>query len=352
VGAADKVYEWITRAPKDTAPADGGGLQPSTCRGALEVRHVTFAYPQRPDRLVLRGLSLKVDPGHVLALCGPSGGGKSSVMALLQNWYEPSAGDVFLDGVRTRNLSRAWFHRQVALVAQEPVLYARTIRENVLMGLGVNAKVPSSEVAKQTAAQRRRRLKQQQQQRQQRWDDAEAAAAAAGGCGLEHHLPSSGGFDVEEACRLANAHDFIAALPEGYDTEVGERGAQLSGGQRQRIAIARALVRRPRVLLLDEATSALDAESEFQVQTAIDGMLSRGDMTVVIIAHRLSTIRAAHTIAVVAGGQVIESGSHAALLAKGGAYAKLAARQLGTMNDDGSAADGNTSSSGREDTQG
>jgi len=296
------------------------------CRGALEVRQVVFAYPQRPDRTVLHHLSLQVSPGQVLALCGPSGGGKSSVMALLQNWYEPNHGDVFLDGVRTRDLNRAWFHRQVALVAQEPMLYARTIRENVLMGLGVNSEVPNPTAAsKQTAAQRRRRLRQQQQQQQQQQQYCSSAAST----GKEW----AGGFDVEEACRLANAHDFICALPEGYDTEVGERGTQLSGGQRQRIAIARALVRKPRVLLLDEATSALDAESEYQVQAAIDGMLARGDMTVVIIAHRLSTIRAAHTIAVVDGGQVIESGSHADLFARGGAYSKLATRQLAPMEE-------------------
>lgn len=229
--------------------------------------------------------------------------------------YEPTSGDVFLDGVRTRDLDRAWFHLNVAMVAQEPILYARTIRENVLMGLGVNPADPAEPLHEQSAAQRRRHLKQQQQRR-------------------DGTLAGSGGYDVEEACRLANAHGFISALPEGYDTDVGERGTQLSGGQRQRIAIARALVRRPRVLLLDEATSALDAESEFQVQTAIDGMMARGDMTVVIIAHRLSTIRAAHTIAVVGGGKVLESGSHTELVARGGAYAKLAARQLGTLEED------------------
>jgi len=333
VGAADKVYEWITRTPKESTPPEGEGLQPLQCRGALEVRQVVFAYPQRPDRTVLHHLSVKVNPGQVLALCGPSGGGKSSVMALLQNWYEPNQGDVFLDGVRTRDLNRAWFHRQVALVAQEPMLYARTIRENVLMGLGVNSEVPNPTAAsKQTAAQRRRRLRQQQQQQH-------SSAASVG-------KEWAGGFDVEEACRLANAHDFITSLPEGYDTEVGERGTQLSGGQRQRIAIARALVRKPRVLLLDEATSALDAESEYQVQAAIDGMLARGDMTVVIIAHRLSTIRAAHTIAVVDGGQVIESGSHADLFARGGAYSKLANRQLTPMEEEAAPEPGSSQSSG------
>mmetsp|Transcript_40060 Transcript_40060/g.51603 ORF Transcript_40060/g.51603 Transcript_40060/m.51603 type:complete len:187 (-) Transcript_40060:234-794(-) len=178
----------------------------------------------------------------------------------------------------------------VAMVAQEPVLYARTIYENIVMGLGPTDSEPELDKAE---------------------------------------LPSLA--DVMDACKLANAHQFIAAMPDGYHTQVGERGAMLSGGQRQRIAIARALVRKPKVLLLDEATSALDAESEFQVQTAIDGMMSRGDMTVIIIAHRLSTIRRADTIVVVGAGQVLEMGNHESLIDKDGHYSSLAKRQMGAL---------------------
>lgn len=291
VGAADKVFEWVNRESKSTMPVQGQGLVPKTCSGEIHIDNVTFTYPQRPDRVILKGLSLKVSSGQVLALCGESGGGKSSVMALLQNWYEPDSGDIYLDGIRTRDLNQCWFHRVVAMVAQEPVLYARTIYENIIMGLESYGVEPDLDKAQ---------------------------------------VPSLE--DVQEACKLANAHGFISAMPDGYQTQVGERGAMLSGGQRQRIAIARALVRKPKVLLLDEATSALDAESEFQVQTAIDGMMSRGDMTVVIIAHRLSTIRRADTIVVVGGGEVLEMGSHEELIEKeGGHYSSLALRQMGNL---------------------
>jgi len=301
VGAADKVYEWIKRPSKSSALPPGAGKTPSWCRGQLELRGVHFAYPQRPDRKVLTGLDLVAAPGKVLALCGESGGGKSSVMSLLQNWYDPQEGCVLLDGVRISELEVGWYRAMVAMVAQEPVLYARSIFENIVLGLDTGA------VPQQTGEGSR--------------DESELRRS------------------VEEACKLANAHDFILSLPDGYDTEVGERGAQLSGGQRQRVAIARALVRRPKVLLLDEATSALDAESEYQVQAAIDGMIGRGDLTVVIIAHRLSTIRNADTIAVIGGGRVLESGTHDFLLSKsGGAYAKLAKRQMGGPPTDGTPA--------------
>jgi ATP-binding cassette subfamily B (MDR/TAP) protein 9 len=196
--------------------------------------------------------------------------------------YEPDAGAVLLDGRPVASYSAAWLARHVSLVSQDPVLYGRSIRRNILLGL-------------------------------------EAADGVRAG-----DAPTDA--DVVAAARLAHAHDFISSLPDGYDTECGDRGVRLSGGQRQRIALARALVRRPSLLLLDEATSALDAEAEAAVQDAIDGLAAR--QTLVIVAHRLSTVRGAGTIVVVAGGRVAEAGPHDALMARDGAYAALVRRQL------------------------
>ena len=254
VGAADKVLKWIERVPQlvpDAAP-----LVPARCAGDLKMVDVTFSYALRPERPVLAGLSLHVKPGEVVALCGPSGGGKSSCISLLERFYAPQAGQVLLDDVPIAQLDAGWFHRKVALVGQEPVLFARSIEDNICYGLDGECR-PTSE-------------------------------------------------EVHAAALLANAHDFVMSFELGYGTSVGERGAQLSGGQKQRIAIARALVRHPSVLLLDEATSALDAESEGVVQGAIDSMIAQGGMTVLMIAHRLSTIRNADRICVVKGGRVAE----------------------------------------------
>jgi ATP-binding cassette subfamily B (MDR/TAP) protein 9 len=277
IGAADKVLKWIERVPQlvpDAAP-----LVPARCAGDLKMVDVTFRYALRPERAVLSGLSLHVKPGEVVALCGPSGGGKSSCISLLERFYEPQAGQVLLDDVPIAQLEAGWFHRQVALVGQEPVLFARSIEDNICYGLDGECR-PSSE-------------------------------------------------EVHAAALLANAHDFVMSFELGYGTSVGERGAQLSGGQKQRIAIARALVRHPSVLLLDEATSALDAESEGVVQAAIDRMISQGGMTVLMIAHRLSTIRNADRICVIKGGCVAEQGRHEELMARpGGEYAKLVSKQM------------------------
>ena len=197
--------------------------------------------------------------------------------------YEPDAGAVLLDGRPVASYSAAWLARHVSLVSQDPVLYGRSIRRNILLGL-------------------------------------EAADGVRAG-----DAPTDA--DVVAAARLAHAHDFISSLPDGYDTECGDRGVRLSGGQRQRIALARALVRKPSLLLLDEATSALDAEAEAAVQDAIDGLAAR--QTLVIVAHRLSTVVGADQIAVIDGGAVAECGTHAELAARpGGVYARLVARQL------------------------
>jgi ATP-binding cassette subfamily B (MDR/TAP) protein 9 len=288
VGAADSVVRWIRRTPTVQPPQQP--LVPTGCRGDLKLIDVRFRYALRPERPILSGLSLHAAPGEVVALCGPSGGGKSTVVALLERFYVPESGRVLLDDVDIALLEPGWFHRRVALVGQEPTLFARSLRDNILYGLA----------------------------------DVEPSAK-----------PEEE--DVVRACRLANAHDFVAGFEHGYDTFVGERGTQLSGGQKQRIAIARAIVRTPAVLLLDEATSALDAESEHIVQSAIDAMIEQSSMTVVVIAHRLSTVRNADRILVIRDGVVAEGGTHVELLAKpDGIYAKLVQRQMQSSSAGGS----------------
>jgi len=282
VGAADKTFKLIDVVP--SMPLEDPHPTPLTARtpGAIQIESCRFAYPTRPTKQVLRGLSLDVPAGSVVALVGPSGQGKSTVIALLQRFYQEADGIVSLDGEPVRSFRHSDYHRVVTIVSQEPTLFARTIKANILYGIP-----------------------------EDKWpDDAQ----------------------VFEAARTAFAHDFISEFPEGYDTEVGERGVKLSGGQRQRIAITRALVRKPKVLLLDEATSALDAESEKVVQEAIDGMMAAGNMTVVVIAHRLSTVRKATKICVLAKGQVVEEGTHDELLSRRGAYFRLVKTQLHSLS--------------------
>lgn len=279
VGAADKVMELMQRKPKI---ASDGTLSPLTFAGHIMLREVVFRYPARPDTRVLQGLSLQVQPGEVVALVGPSGGGKSSIVKLLQRFFTPVSGQVLLDGRDIGCYSTRWLKRRMAIVSQEPVLYARSVRRNICFGLEAEDGLPPEE------------------------------------------QPSKE--EVEEAAKRANAHEFISAWPEGYETECGEKGVQCSGGQKQRIAIARALVRQPTILLLDEATSALDADSEAVVQEALDRTMAH--RTVLVIAHRLSTIQNADRILVIQGGCVAESGRHEELLEEGGTYAALVRRQL------------------------
>lgn len=239
-------------------------------KGEIEFHNVHFAYPSRLEVDVFQGFSLKVPAGKTVALVGTSGGGKSTTVHLLERFYDVKSGSITLDGVDIRGLNLKWLREQIGLVSQEPKLFAQTIRENIAIG-----------------------------------------------------LPGATQEQIEEAARKANAHDFITSFPSGYDTQVGDEGAQLSGGQKQRIAIARVLIKKPKILLLDEATSALDSESEAVVQEALDSLMQLGNQTVIVIAHRLSTVRNADMIAVVSEGKVVETGSHTELMEKGGAYADL-----------------------------
>ncbi|XP_072038491.1 ABC-type oligopeptide transporter ABCB9-like [Amphiura filiformis] len=277
-GASVKVFEYMDRKPKIT---NDGQEMPSDLKGHIEFKNVTFGYPSRPDADVLKDVCFTVSPGEVVALVGPSGGGKSTCVSLLQHFYEPQSGSVMLDGIPVNHLQHKYLHSQVAMVRQEPVLYAKSINDNIKYGLSE--------------------------------------------CSEER---------IQEAAEQANAHKFITELRDKYGTQTGEKGAQLSGGQKQRVAIARALVRNPKVLLLDEATSALDAESEHLVQQAL--YQGSRDRTILIIAHRLSTVEKADRIVVIDHGKVLEQGSHQQLIRDGGMYARLVQRQLLVVEDNDS----------------
>ncbi|PTL76486.1 ABC transporter ATP-binding protein [Vitiosangium sp. GDMCC 1.1324] len=269
-GAAERVFELIDRTP--AIPASGGERLPAL-QGQVDFQAVRFAYPSRQDVPVLQGIDLALAPGEVVAIVGPSGAGKSTIAALLARMYDPQGGRVLLDGRELRSLDPEWLRQQVGTVAQEPMLFASSIADNIRYG---------------------------------RTDASDA--------------------EVEAAARAANAHEFISRFPEGYRTLVGERGVQLSGGQKQRIAIARAVLKNPRLLVLDEATSALDAESEHLVQEALERLMK--GRTTLIIAHRLSTVIGADRVVVMEGGKVVQSGNHAALMGQEGLYRRLVERQF------------------------
>uniref|UniRef100_A0A8C1Y8J0 ABC-type oligopeptide transporter ABCB9 n=1 Tax=Cyprinus carpio TaxID=7962 RepID=A0A8C1Y8J0_CYPCA len=270
VGAAEKVFEYIDRKPKHILD---GQEAPETFEGQVEFKNVTFAYPTRPEMDILKNVSFSLRPGQVTALVGPSGGGKSSCVCLLENFYAPQQGQVLVDGRPVNSYQHKYYHSKVALVSQEPILFARTVQMNISYG-----------------------------------------------------VPEAPMEPVIRAAINANAHDFITGLSKGYETGVGEKGAQLSGGQKQRVAIARALIRHPRILILDEATSALDSESEYMVQQALNNLMR--EHTVLVIAHRLSTVERADNILVIDKGCVAEQGPHAELMARGGLYCKLVQRQI------------------------
>lgn len=267
-GATERLRELL-----DAKPERADGDDQAVLRGAVEFEQVSFRYPSRPEARVLDDLSFAVQPGQRVALVGPSGAGKSTVLSLILGFGEPAAGSILFDGREAGEISLRAIRSQMAIVPQEVLLFGGTIRENVGYG-----KTGATED------------------------------------------------EIHEACRLANATEFIERLPEGMETVVGPRGVKLSGGQRQRIAIARAILANPRILLLDEATSALDSESERLVNEALERLMQ--GRTSIVIAHRLSTVRHADRILVFNQGRIVESGTHDEMVAQPGMYRLLVETQL------------------------
>ncbi|XP_059435947.1 ABC transporter B family member 21-like [Corylus avellana] len=269
--AAASIFSIMDRKSK-IDPSEESGMKLDDVKGEIELRHVSFTYPSRPDIQIFRDLCLTIHSGKTVALVGESGSGKSTVVSLLQRFYDPDSGHITLDGTEIQKFQLKWLRQQMGLVSQEPILFNETIRDNIAYG-------------------------------------KEGIATES---------------EIIAAAELANAHKFISSLQQGYDTMVGERGLQLSGGQKQRVAIARAIVKSPKILLLDEATSALDAESEKVVQDALDRVVV--NRTTIVVAHRLSTIKNADLIAVVKNGVIVEKGKHESLInIRDGFYASLVA---------------------------
>jgi len=271
-GATERLVELLRTEDTVQDPAAAIDL-PSPVAGRIAFEDVHFRYPARPDVQALDGVNLSINPGETVAFVGPSGAGKTTIIQLILRFYDPASGRITLDGVDLRDVSRAAFRRSVALVPQDPVIFAASARENIRFG-----------------------------------------------------RPDATDAEIDAAAEAAAAHGFISALPDGYDSYLGERGVMLSGGQKQRIAIARAILRDAPVLLLDEATSALDAESERAVQAAVDRLSA--DRTTLIVAHRLATVKKADRIVVLEAGRIVDMGTHDELVTKGGLYARLARLQF------------------------
>lgn len=276
-GAAASIFAVIDNKPTIDSMSESGD-RPKLVTGKVEFRSVKFNYPSRPDVPILKDLSLTIEPGQTVALVGPSGCGKSTCIQLIQRFYDPDQGFVLLDNKNIKDLNVGWLRDHIGIVSQEPVLFDCSIIENIKFG----------------------------------YDEATYN-------------------EVVTACKKANAWDFIQLFPDGLNTMVGERGAQMSGGQKQRIAIARALLRNPKILLLDEATSALDSESESVVQNALE--VAREGRTTIVVAHRLSTIKSADVIVAIKDGEVQEMGSHQKLMELRGLYHSLITRQVNDVDD-------------------
>ena len=272
-GAMERLTELLDARPVIRTPADPLHL-PRRASGGIRFNRVSFSYPSRPGTWAMRNFSLEVEPGETLAIVGPSGAGKSTSFQLLLRFYDPSSGSIEIDGVDISRMSPAELRRQIGMVPQETVLFGEDARENIRYG-----------------------------------------------------RPDAADDEVEQAAAAAAADGFIRALPQGYDTFLGERGTRLSGGQRQRIAIARAMLKDPPILLLDEATSSLDAESEQLVQKALEGLMQ--NRTTIIIAHRLATVKKVGRIVVMDQGEIVAIGTHEELTASSDLYARLAELQFG-----------------------
>ena len=271
-GATERLVELLRTQDTVQDPETDIAL-PTPVAGRIAFENVHFTYPARPGVQALDGINLSINPGETVAFVGPSGAGKTTIIQLILRFYDPASGRITLDGVDLRDVSRAVFRQSVALVPQDPVIFAASARENIRFG-----------------------------------------------------RPDATDSEITAAAEAAAAHGFITALPDGYDSYLGERGVMLSGGQKQRIAIARAILRDAPVLLLDEATSALDAESERAVQAAVDRLSA--DRTTLIVAHRLATVKKADRIVVLEAGQIVDMGTHDELVTKGGLYARLARLQF------------------------